>query len=278
MITFEAIIFLAKFRLLVMLKSICILVLFCTLLLGNIFAQDTLPKISVINLRGKIIVSWKNAYGVKISNINIQRSPDSIKKFVTIGTVLNPMNAENGYVDNKLPAGKIFYRIFIAFEGGNYLFSRSYVPIMDTVKIINKEILEFENEIVKKQRAEYKNEITPDKKIILSEKKEAIIPPPPPVYVPSKFVFVGKDNNVIIALPDAETKKMSIKFFNEDNTPLFELSKINDPYLIMEKVNFLHTGWFYFNLYENNILVEKSKFLIQKEGKGLSNGKDQRSK
>ena len=278
MITFESIIFLAKFRLLVMLKSICILVLFCTILSGNIFAQDTLPKISVTTISGKVIVSWKNTYGIRISNINIQRSTDSIKKFVTIGTVLNPTNNENGYVDNKSPAGKIFYRIFIAFEGGDYLFSRSYVPKMDSVKIINKEIMEFENEIVKKQRAEYKNDITPDKKIILSEKKEVIKPLPPPIFVPSKFVFVGKDNNVIIALPDAETKKMSIKFFNEDNTPLFELSKINDTYLIMEKVNFLHTGWFYFNLYENNILIEKSKFLIQKEVKGLSNGKDQRNK
>ena len=259
-----------------MFKSIFSLVLFCILFSGNILAQDTLPKISVINRSGKIIVSWKNAYGANISNINIQRSTDSIKKFVTIGTVLNPMNDENGYVDNKLPTGKIFYRVFVAFEGGAYLFSRSHVPVMDTVKIIEKEIIEFENEIVKKQKAEYKNEISADKKIILSEKKEIIKPIPPPVFVPSKFVFVGKDNNVIIALPDAGTTKMSIKFFEEDNTPLFELLNINDTYLIMEKVNFLHTGWFRFNLYDNNILVEKSKFLIQKEVKGIPSAKDQR--
>jgi hypothetical protein len=188
------------------------------------------------------------------------------------------MNEENGYVDNKTPAGKIFYRVFIAFDGGNYLFSKSYVPALDTAKRTNKEIMEFENEIIIKQKAEYKNEITPNKKIIISDKKESLIPPPPPVFVPSKYVFVGKDNNVIIALPDAATRKMSIKFYEEDNSFIFELSKINEPYLIMEKVNFLHTGWFYFSLYENDILVEKSKFLIQKDAKVSSNLKEQRNK
>jgi hypothetical protein len=259
-------------------KSIFTLLLFCSFIAGDIFAQDTLPKISVINRSGKILVSWKNTYGANISNINIQRSTDSIKKFVTIGTVLNPMNVENGYVDNKLPNGKIFYRVFVAFEGGNYLFSKSFVPVLDTVKIINREIMEFENAVLKKEKTEYKNEITADNKIILSEKKEIIKPLPPPVFVPSKFVFVGKDNNVIIAIPDAETKKMSIRFYEEDNTPIFELSKINYSYLIMEKVNFLHTGWFRFNLYEDNILVEKSKFLIQKESKSPSGAKEQRNK
>jgi hypothetical protein len=261
-----------------MLKTIFISILFCSFVLGKTFAQDTLPKITVTLYNGKAIISWKNTYTIQISNINIQRSTDSIKKFVTIGSVLNPMNEENGYLDNKTPAGKIFYRVFIAFEGGNYLFSKSYVPALDTAKRNNKEIMEFENEIIIKQRAEYKNEIVPNKKIILSDKKEALAPLPPPVFITSKYVFVGKDNNVIIALPAAATNKMSIKFYDEDNSFLFELSKINEPYLIMEKVNFLHSGWFYFSLYANDILVEKSKFLIQKDGKVSSNLKEQRNK
>ena len=261
-----------------MLKTIFVGILFCTLISGKVLAQDTLPKISVILYNGKAIISWKNTYTIQISNINIQRSTDSIKKFVTIGSVLNPMNEENGYVDNKMPTGKIFYRVFIAFEGGNYLFSKSYVPTLDTAKRTNKEIIEFENEMIIKQRAEFKLEITPNKKITLSDKKEALVPVPPPVFVPSKYVFIGKDNNLIIALPNAESKKMSIKFYDENNSFIFELSKINESYLIMEKVNFLHAGWFHFNLYENNNLVEKSKFLIQKEGKVSSNLKEQRNK
>ena len=267
-----------------MLKSLFIGVLLCTIISSKVFAQDTLPKISVTLYKGKAIISWKNAYPIQISHINIQRSTDSIKKFVTIGSVLNPMNEENGYVDNKMPEGKIFYRVFVAFDGGNYLFSKSYVPTLDTAKRTNKEIIEFENEMIIKQRAEFRYEITPNKKITLSDKKEALVPlqapvpAAPPVFVPSKYVFVGKDNNVIIALPDATTKKMSIKFFDENNVFLFELSKINESYLILDKVNFLHAGWFHFNLYENNNLIEKSKFLIQKEAKSSASLKDQRNK
>lgn len=261
-----------------MLKSLFISVLLCTIISSKVFAQDTLPKISVTLYKGKAIISWKNAYPIQISNINIQRSTDSIKKFVTIGSVLNPMNEENGYVDNKMPEGKIFYRVFVAFEGGNYLFSKSYVPTLDTARRTNKEIIDFENELIIKKRAEFKFVITPNNKITLSEKKEAVVPLPPPVFVPSKYVFVGKDNNVTIAIPDAATKKISIKFYDEKNAFLFELSKINEPYLIMEKVNFLHAGWFFFNLYENNNLIEKSKFLIQKEAKSSGSLKDQRNK
>ena len=101
------------------------------------FAQDTLPKISVKNISNKIIVSWKNTYGANISNINIQRSYDSIKNFTTIGSVLEPMNRENGFVDNKEPTAYVFYRVFVAFEGGRYIFSKSYRPVIDSTADIS---------------------------------------------------------------------------------------------------------------------------------------------
>lgn len=222
------------------------------------YCQDTLPKISVVDRFGKVIISWKNVYGATISNINIQRSTDSLKRFTTIGSVLNPLNSENGYVDSKSPGGKIFYRVFVAFEGGNYLFTRSYRPVIDTTK---EAVMELEKEKVE----------------IPEDKKEKNKPALPPVFVPSKFVFTGKDNNVVINLPDAETQKFSIKFFEENGTPLFELHTIKEPYLILEKVNFLHAGWFKYDLYNNNILLEKFKFYIPKDGKITNNGREQRN-
>ena len=117
-----------------MFRILIVLSIFFTAFEGKIYGQDTLPKISVVDRFGKIIISWKNTYGATISNINIQRSTDSLKRFTTIGSVLNPMNMENGYVDSKSPGGKIFYRVFVAFEGGDYLFSRSYRPVIDSSK------------------------------------------------------------------------------------------------------------------------------------------------
>ncbi|MEO5890460.1 MAG: hypothetical protein ABIQ31_09420 [Ferruginibacter sp.] len=237
-----------------MLKFIVVLFIYCTAFTGNIFSQDTLPSISVKTRDGKVIISWKNNYGALVNNINIQRSTDSIKKFSTIGSVLNPMNRENGYVDSKSPGGRVFYRVFVAFDGGSYLFTRSYKPEMDTLKNIPPEL-------------------------VVEEKKEKeVIKTGINVFVPSKFVFTGKDNNVIINLHDAATRKFSIKFFDEADNLIFEVRNIKEPYLILEKVNFLHSGWFKYHLLDNDILLEKYKFFIPKDGKNAASGKEQRNK
>ncbi|MEJ7587531.1 MAG: hypothetical protein WKI04_08215 [Ferruginibacter sp.] len=235
-----------------MMRFIFVLFICCVSFSVNIFGQDTLPSISVKSVGGKVIISWKNGYGALINNINIQRSSDSIKRFSTIGSVLNPLNKENGYVDNKPPAGTAFYRVFVAFEGGSYIFTRSHRPVLDTTKEAIIAIIEEQKEREKEGGKTLAN-----------------------AFVPSKFVFTGKDNNVIINLPNANTQKFSIKFFNENDVLLFEIRSIKDPYLILEKVNFLHAGWFKYHLYDNEILLEKYKFYIPKDGKHVANGRAQ---
>ena len=69
-----------------------------------------------------------------------------------------------------------------------------------------------------------------------------------PWFVPSTRVYTGKDNNVIISLPEAHEKKYTLKFYEENGTPVFEIDKITEPYLTLEKVNFLHSGIFNFEL------------------------------
>ena len=49
--------------------------------------------------------------------------------------------------------------------------------------------------------------------------------------------------------------------------PLFEINKVTDTYLILERVNFKHAGWFHFEVFENGKLIEKNKFQVAKEGK-----------
>ncbi|MES2431837.1 MAG: hypothetical protein V4556_12965 [Bacteroidota bacterium] len=197
--------------------------------------QDTLPRLSVKKVSTKVIISWKNNYGANIKTINIQRSYDSTKMFTTIGSVLNPMNRDNGFVDTKPPYDKMYYRVFIAFEGGDYLFTRSYMPTVDTSTSIAN---------------------LPD--AIFSQ---------PTGFVASKYIYTGKDNNVIINLPNALTKKYSAKFYDLNNKFLFELKKIPQPYITLEKVNFKHAGWFNFQLFEDDQLIEKYQFYISKDSK-----------
>lgn len=217
-------------------------------------AQDTLPRLTVKNINNKIIVSWKMNYGANISTINVQRSKDSLRNFTTIGSVLEPMNRENGYVDYKATSPNMFYRVFVAFVGGTYLFTKSYKPVKDSITSNDLSAIE-------------------EDKLLLPEKPTTDVNPAKPtiikpyVYTPSKFIFTGKENSVIIQLPDAINNQYSIKFFDEKDNPVFEISKITEPYLIIEKVNFLHSGWFYFKLFDNGILKEKNQFYIPKEGK-----------
>lgn len=244
---------------------------------GHCLAQDTLPRISVKNISNQIIISWKNNYGVKIANINIQRSADSIKNFTTIGTVLNPLNKENGYVDGKAPNPTMFYRVFVAFEGGTYIFSRSQKPVIelpkqiDTASVVRqnteyqKNVMDFTTPVAL-QPAQETPDISNPGEDLLPPTKKFFKPKPPTGFVPSKFIYANRENNLIVSLPDADKEKFSLYFFDEKDKLVFEIKNIKESYLIVEKVNFLHTGWFYYHLYDDGILLEKYKFYIAKDG------------
>jgi hypothetical protein len=209
----------------------------------KLFAQDTLPRLSVTNISNNILISWTNPY-VTLTAINIQRSYDSSKNFSTIGSVLDVANKKNGLLDAKPFSFTMYYRLFLTFEGGTYIFTKPFRPIKDTSKTLTS-IKDFEKTMVNTW------------------------------FIPSRLVYTGKDNNVIISLPDAYKKKYSIKFFEENGTLVFELNKISEPYLTLEKVNFLHAGIFDFELFENSVLLEKHKVYVPKDGKPVPNGIEQ---
>lgn len=85
------------------------------------------------------------------------------------------------------------------------------------------------------------------------------------VYKVSQYVYTGKYGNIQITLPDAARKHYAVRFFDESDKLLFELSEIKDPTLTLDKTNFRHSGWFHFELYDGDQLKEKNKFLIPKE-------------
>ena len=235
----------------------------------NVTAQDTLPNITVKNLNGQIIVSWVNNYKAPVTAINIQRSYDSLKNYTTIGSVLNPQNTENGYADAIPPYNKMYYRVFISFEGGTYVFSKIKRPVKEKSEalIVEDTLHPF---LVKDNWAAQPT-------INNAKQKNMGMQPKPQLPVinnnteiityPSHRIYTARDNNIVIYLPEAETKKYTLKFFDENDIPLFELNKITESYLILEKVNFIHAGWFHFEVYENGKLIEKNKFQIAKEGK-----------
>lgn len=219
------------------------LLFFILLLFEKIsLAQDTLPKITVTQLGPKVLVSWNNPF-TNVTNINVQRSSDSLKNFTTIGSLLDVSPGINGFADPKefIPSDQ-YYRLFISFHGGSYIFTKSHRPGKDTLS----ELPPIEQPTTVERPRNDRN-----------------------LFIPSPHVFTGRDNNVIISLPDAVRKKYSLRFYRADGTFLFEISKIKENYLMLDKANFLRSGLFIFELYDNKIIIERHKFYIPKDGQPM---------
>jgi hypothetical protein len=260
-------------------KTIFTFILFyCSI--NSLFAQETLPNISVKNFNNKIIISWLNDYKKPIESILIQRSFDSLKNYVTIGSVLNPQNLENGYPDLTPPYNKMYYRVLVTFEGGTYEMGHATRPVKE-IKI--KEI----EDITKVPEDDFSEIIITEKQSIQLIKKDSvknkisiILPKIDSVKIieikpikiietayPSNFIFTNKSNNLVLQFTDASINKYLVKFFNANDQLIFELKKISEDFLIIEKSNFIHAGWYRFETYKNGELFEKNKFLISKEKK-----------
>ncbi len=217
-------------------------------------AQQTLPGITVTNISGKIIVSWKNAYSAPLATLSIQRSYDSLKNYTTIGSVLNPQNLENGYADVNPPYNKMYYRLFIAFEGGSYIISEPVRPTKDTASSGTAGVI-------------YPWQLDPNADPKLQQPPVPLPNAPNAPAYPSRWVYTAKDQNVVIHLPDAATKSYTATFFDELEREIFELTNLKEEYLIVEKVNFVRAGWYSFKLYESGKLIETNKFFIARDGK-----------
>jgi hypothetical protein len=88
---------------------------------------------------------------------------------------------------------------------------------------------------------------------------------PKEVFKPSKFIYTERDGNVTIYLPDVAIHRYSVKFFDEKSSPLFDITEVKETSLLIDKVNFMRSGWYKFELYEDGKLKEKHKFYIPKD-------------
>lgn len=201
--------------------------------------QDTLPKFSVNNPgNNRIIIGWVNNYGL-VKQISIQRSFDSLTNYKTILTVADPNSRQNGYADTKAPYGQMFYRLFVVLGQGQFFFTTPKKPFLDTANVTGRFATE--------------------------NNRKAVINLGAPKFVPSFYVYTNKEGYVFINLPDADKKKYHIRFYDDQGSFLFEIKTIKAPALTLDKANFLHAGWFRFELYNEETLVEKNKFYLAKE-------------
>jgi hypothetical protein len=223
----------------------CLLITIFVLASLQNFAQDTLPRFTVTNAgANRSIVGWVNTYGL-VKQISVQRSFDSLNNFKTILSVADPNSRQNGFADTKAPNDKMFYRLFVVLGQGQFFFTTSKRPSVDSFQLTKNGLLDIN-----------KNPLDYGIKPGVPRRND---------FIPSFYVYTNKDGYLFINLPDADKKKYHIKFYEEDDSFLFELKNIREAALTLDKTNFLHAGWFKFELYNDEKLVEKNKFYLAKE-------------
>lgn len=280
-----------------MMKRILFVVLCLVFInLSKAIAQDTLPNFTTRYLaKNKVQVSWINPFD-KMVQLVVQRSFDSTKYFRSIFSSQSPWLPQNGFVDNNAPVGyKVYYRVQYIFEGGAYFFTHSKSPSnYQSIKVTpvgNEDDKDEPKEEKKPVRyvkiykrskdsliatIEYKdykryrdsiNKTTKDTIQRTYDDDEIIIKPfiPKPVWKASTHIFTNDKGFIRIVLPLAKQHKYRVVFFEENNEELFQIKHVKEADLVLDKSNFYKAAWYYFELYEDDKLIEKNKFYVSRD-------------
>lgn len=257
-------------------KNIFICFISMLLSLASAKAEDSLPHFTVKERNGMVIIGWLNPHP-ELTQLIIQRSVDSLTGFRSIVSMPDPTSVSNGYVDKKPGMANSYYRIYYVNPGGRYLFTAAQKPVKESSlnsssvpKTVGQHEFVDETNNGTGMRGSSLDKALKIKRgigigIDLSGKIEDSISAN--VFTPSGLIFTNREGNLIIALPDANKKKFSLRVFKEDGTPMFHMRNIKEPQLLIDRSNFLHSGWFKYDLYEDEKIREQNKFFIPPEGK-----------
>ena len=248
-------------------------------------AQDTLPNFSIADLgQNRVRISWVNPYENCIQ-LNIQRSFDSARNFRTIFSAQSPQLPQNGYIDNKIGGNNMYYRIFYVLQGGGYFFSKSMrigqgfesnpiapsgngeqlikIRVADSViaTIPYAQYRRFRDSIIYQTKDSLFT--VNDQEVVLKRynPQTSLIT----TWQPSGYIFTNREGYVIMRLPDVKNKNYTLTIYDSDGKVLFKINHVKEPELVLDKSDFMHSGWFSFDLHDNEHLVEHNKFYIPKE-------------
>lgn len=209
------------------------------------FAQ--LPKIEVVHARGRNIVSWLNTYQ-GLSSIVIQRSSDSIRGFVNVGSLSKPAKGANAWSDDKPLVGNNYYQLVINFnEDVNWPSDIKGIVLDSSMVAAGKNI---DIEVAKNAAAEKAKITNPD----LIKKDEVV---PEFVFQPSIHVYTNNyTGHVNVTLENALSKRYSLVFYYPDKKEAFKIERISIDHVTIDKHNFNGRGIFGFTLFESGNATE----------------------
>ncbi|MFM7838141.1 MAG: hypothetical protein ACKO6K_01130, partial [Chitinophagaceae bacterium] len=229
-------------------------------------------------------------------------SNDSIRNFKTIETIPSPGKKSVDYLDRKARPTSLYYRLFIVYPEGSFEFTDvitlegsdasspdvttrippaqappdfSPPPSPEPVTAAPPEqlwVVKTADQLLSFQEKAWNlfrdSILNTTKDTLLSLREDTFLLKP---YVakesnkPSAYVFVSREGNVIVKLPEASRKKYALDFYDAKNQYLFRITQFRDSPLIIDKANFLESGWYYFDLFEEGKLKEKNKLFLPKD-------------
>lgn len=252
------------------------------------FAQQ-LPSFNATDKNGTTIISWEKPPET-LTLLVIQRSTDSLNGYKSIGSMPDPNTPQNGYADKGNKGLVHYYRIFYVSTNGKYYFTSSkkasapiveaspmIIPKKDSISIPVKKELIFEEEktvladndpdtietISKKKLIESAFTLREDTfhtrfNIQLITEKIG----PANNLSPNPFLFINKENNLTLVLPETNKRKFNLQVWKEDGEIIFHMKNIKESQLLIDKSNFIYSGWFRYEISEGERVKEKGKFFI----------------
>ncbi|MEP6467001.1 MAG: hypothetical protein ABJB05_11885 [Parafilimonas sp.] len=242
--------------------------------------QVSISKVNDI----KVKIAWLNPYGDSVVQLNVQRSWDSVKNFRTIFVPLSPELPQNGYIDESAGYNGLYYRVFYVLGNGSFFFTKAkkittgsdFTDEIPQDQASNKNFLvtvhDEDSVIATLDYNDYKKfkdsivNYTRDTLFSLTDADVLIRYFNNDIsWAPSTHIFTNSDGYVQIFLADALTQNYRLRFFDENHKALFTIQHVTQPQLLLDKTDFMHSGWFYFELFDNNRLKERNKFYIPKD-------------
>ncbi len=87
------------------------------------------------------------------------------------------------------------------------------------------------------------------------------------MFQPSAFIYINPGGNLMLILPNPEKKHFSFFVYKEDGPLVFNMKNIKESKLLIDRSNFMSSGWFNYELYDGQKPKEKSKFFIPPENR-----------
>lgn len=213
-------------------------------------AQSTLPDLTITSDNGYNIVSWQNPYKSGVKAIIVERSSDSNFNFSAVGIVKDFKNTIQSFVDVTPLAGINWYRVNVVFESDVEWRSNTVKMTLDSMDIVNrKQVTSLET--LQKSVNESINTKGIKDDIVKETVKQIEIPK-------SKYIFTNPfSGNINIELPDTRVYNYYITFYTQQDKKVFEIPRIHEDEIILDKRNFQNTGTYKFIIRRDDKEFEK---------------------